>query len=139
VIARYGLNNPLTWPEEVVKVGLVWIVFLGSYAAIVQKKEIKFDVLVHKFSPKTRLILGVIGEVLTVIFLLVVIYQGCLFTLNFAPYKMPMTGLSRAVVYIVFPFGGFLMCVHSLLSLVEKTSKLIDAQSVKQPQGGGLK
>ena len=50
VIARYVFNHAIPWPEEVVRAGVVWTTFLGSYAALVRKKEIRFNVLVKKIS-----------------------------------------------------------------------------------------
>ena len=107
VIARYVFMNAFSWPGEMVRVGVVWTTFLGSYVAIVKKKEIRFGVLVNKLSEKWRLILGVAGELIAIFFLVVVVWQGWLFVVKFAKYKLPMTGLSRAVIYIVFPLGGF--------------------------------
>jgi len=128
VVARYVFNQAFSWPEEVVRAGVVWTTFLGSYAAVVKNKEIKFDVLVHKFTEKVGLALGIVGEALTSVFLIVVVYQGWLFVNKFASYKLPMTGWSRAVVYIVFPLGGLLMLIQSVLFLMQRIKKFIELQ-----------
>ena len=125
VIARYIFMNAFSWPGEMVRVGVVWTTFLGSYIAIVKKKEIRFGALVNKLSEKWRLILGVVGEVIAIFFLVVVVWQGWIFVVKFAKYKLPMTGFSRAIIYSVFPLGGFFMLVHAVITLVDLMKKLI--------------
>jgi TRAP-type C4-dicarboxylate transport system permease small subunit len=117
VVARYVFNNAIPWPEEVVRAGVVWTTFLGSYAALVRKKEIRFNVLLKKISGRSKYILSLFGDVLTFGFLVVVLWQGILFVEKFAQYKLPMTNASRAVVYVVFPIGAFFMLIHISLSI----------------------
>jgi TRAP-type C4-dicarboxylate transport system permease small subunit len=134
VVARYVFNNAIPWPEEVVRAGVVWTAFLGSYAALVQKKEIRFTVLVKNISGKWKHILSLFGDVLAVGFLVVVLWQGILFVEKFAQYKLPMTNASRAVVYVVFPIGAFFMLIHISLSIRNDIKALMkDNDSGKDP------
>ena len=72
-----------------------------------------------------KYILNLFGDILTVGFLVVVLWQGILFVEKFAQYKLPMTNASRAVVYVVFPIGAFFMLIHISLSICNDIQALV--------------
>jgi tripartite ATP-independent transporter DctM subunit len=43
VVFRYGLNNSLPWPEEVARLGFVWVVFLGMAIAVHRDAHLRID------------------------------------------------------------------------------------------------
>lgn len=43
VVFRYGLNNSLPWPEEVARLGFVWVVFLGMAMAVHRDAHLRID------------------------------------------------------------------------------------------------
>jgi len=45
VIFRYLLNNSLSWPEEVARLGFVWVVFLGMALAIRRDAHLRIDIV----------------------------------------------------------------------------------------------
>jgi tripartite ATP-independent transporter DctM subunit len=45
VFFRYGLNNSLPWPEEVARLGFVWVVFLGMGIAIHRDGHLRIDLI----------------------------------------------------------------------------------------------
>lgn len=45
VFFRYVLNNSLSWPEEVARLGFVWLVFLGMAIAIHRDAHLRIDVI----------------------------------------------------------------------------------------------
>ena len=49
VFFRYVLNNSLPWPEEVARLGFVWVVFLGMALAIHRDAHLRID-LIDKLS-----------------------------------------------------------------------------------------
>ena len=43
VVFRYVLNNSLPWPEEVARLGFVWVVFLGMAMAVHRDAHLRID------------------------------------------------------------------------------------------------
>ncbi|MCP4399908.1 MAG: TRAP transporter small permease [bacterium] len=124
VFFRYVLNSPLAWPEEVARLMIVWLTFLGGYMALREKKHIGFNLLVKKLAPKTQQIVTIAGKVLIILFLLVTIKEGVLFAKKFANVPMPYTQFPIGkVAYTVFPISGVLM----LLQMVEDLSQALSA------------
>ena len=55
VVLRLVFNNPLSWPEEVVRYFFVWVVFLGSTVAVTRGGHIRVLVAIDPYGPRARL------------------------------------------------------------------------------------
>ena len=55
IVLRLVFNNPLSWPEEVVRYFFVWVVFLGSTVAVTRDGHIRVLVLIDRYGPRARL------------------------------------------------------------------------------------
>jgi TRAP-type C4-dicarboxylate transport system permease small subunit len=118
VFYRYVLNHPLSWSEEVTRLMIVWVSFIGAYMAMRENRHIGFDILVNRFSPKLRRIIALIGQILILIFLGVVIWEGILFSKEFLNVGMPYTNIPVGwFYYTVFPVSGVLMAMQTLLTI----------------------
>lgn len=118
VFYRYVLNHPLSWSEEITRLMIVWLSFVGAYMAMRENKHIGFDLLVSKFSPKAKALVSLIGNLLILVFLLVVFWEGISFSREFLNVGMPYTNLPIGwLYYSVFPVSGALMILQTFLSL----------------------
>lgn len=130
VVFRYALNAPLSWPEEVARLMIVWLTFVGGYMALREKKHIGFNLLIKKLPLKTRQYVVVAGKVLIILFLLVMIKEGVAFAQKFANVPMPYTQFPIGkVAYTVFPISGVLM----LLQMIQDLSEAIAVLRGKTP------
>jgi len=120
VFYRYVLDHPLSWTEEITRMFIVWLSFLGAYAAMRENKHIGFDLLVAKFSPRFKTLTDLVGQVLIGIFLLVVTYQGFIFSYEFLDVTMPYTDIPLGwFYYSVFPVTGILMVAQTVISIIQ--------------------
>ncbi len=120
VFYRYVLDHPLSWTEEITRMFIVWLSFLGAYAAMRENKHIGFDLLVAKFSPRFKALTDLVGQILIGIFLLVVTYQGFIFSYEFLGVTMPYTDISIGwFYYSVFPVTGILMVAQTVMSIIQ--------------------
>jgi TRAP-type C4-dicarboxylate transport system permease small subunit len=69
VFFRYVLNNSLPWPEEVARLGFVWVVFLGMALAIHRDAHLRID-LVDRLS-------GALSATVSVGFRVVMVAAAC--------------------------------------------------------------
>lgn len=135
VFFRYIMNAPLSWPEETARIMIVWLSFVGGYMAMREDKHLGFGLLVEKLPARLQEIVGVLARASVVAFLLVVVWQGYGFTRDNVEIPMPYTDVSTGLwVYSVFPIGGGLMLLQSLLD-VGKALGRFRAQSA--PAGRG--
>ena len=54
VTLRLVFNNPLSFPEEVVRYFFVWVVFLGSAVAVTRGTHIRVLVAIDPYGPRAR-------------------------------------------------------------------------------------
>jgi TRAP-type transport system small permease protein len=119
VFYRYVLDHPLSWTEEITRMFIVWLSFLGAYAAMRENKHIGFDLLVSKFSPRFKILTELAGQILIGIFLLVVTWQGFIFSYEFLEVTMPYTDIPIGwCYYSVFPVTGILMVTQTVISII---------------------
>ncbi len=63
IFARYVLNHPVGWSEEVIITAWLWTVLWGAAFVIREEEEIRFDIIYSNLSARTRRVLTVITGV----------------------------------------------------------------------------
>ncbi len=120
VFYRYVLNMPLSWSEEITRLMIVWLSFVGAYVAMRENKHIGFDVIVAKLPAGLRRWIHLAGQVLIAVFLLVVVWQGFIFSREFLHVTMPYTDIPIGwFAYSVFPVSGILMLMQTIISIID--------------------
>ena len=66
IFARYVLNNPIGWSEEVIITTWLWTVLWGAAFVVSEAEEIRFDIIYSTLSERVRRILTVITGVVLV-------------------------------------------------------------------------
>jgi C4-dicarboxylate transporter, DctQ subunit len=66
IFARYVLNHPVGWSEEVIITAWLWTVLWGAAFVISEAEEIRFDIIYSALSDRTRRILTVITGIVLV-------------------------------------------------------------------------
>jgi TRAP-type C4-dicarboxylate transport system permease small subunit len=117
VFGRYILRMSLSWPEELARYVLVWLMFFGVAAAAATRSQIVVDTLVELVSPRFRRMLEVIGALagLGAVGLLVWTSQPL-----FGPASRstsPATGIPSFWIYLAIPVGGALLGLFTLADL----------------------
>ncbi len=118
VFYRYVLNLPLSWTDEIARIMIVWLSFVGGYMALREGKHIGFDLVVKKLSAPVRAAVEVIGQAAVLVFLLVVVWQGFIFAGKFLDTPMEYTQIPLGwVAYSTIPVSGLLMAVQTGINL----------------------
>src|SRR5436309_4897747 len=76
VVSRYVLVSPMPWIEEIVRLCLVWVTFLGTYLAMRRGQHIAMDVVYERMGRGGRRVADVLGTLLLAIFFLVLAWYG---------------------------------------------------------------
>jgi TRAP-type C4-dicarboxylate transport system permease small subunit len=113
VVFRYVLNRPLVWTLEGSLFCFVWLMWIGAIGCIREERQIRID-FVEKYAPMyLRRILVPATTILSMVFLVLVIYYGVYVTESQMSAVFDILPFSRGVQYAAAPIGGTLM----LLSL----------------------
>lgn len=116
VIARYVLNDSLTWSEELTRYMFIWIVYLGAAVAVRQRAHIAIDLFTGRISPRGERLLTALERLTTIAFALLVGIPGLAFVRigmsNLSPaleipmglvYAAPVVGCVLIIVYVLRP------------------------------------
>ena len=115
VVSRYYLHASLAWSEEVARFMLVWLVFIGSFLAYIHDEHLGLDILVTKFPPTLRKIVGLFTNILIIFALYAVMEGGYLLMRDNFDWLSPAAEIPQGYVYFVVPFVCGLMIVQAVL------------------------
>src|SRR5207244_11708001 len=93
VFFRYVLSDPLTWTEEIARLCLVWITFLGTYLAYRRNLHISIDVVRERLSRSAQRIIHLIVLVLVGMFMTMLVIQGAHYSQAFLGSDTPLLGV----------------------------------------------
>ena len=115
VVSRYYLHASLAWSEEVARFMLVWLVFIGSFLAYIHDEHLGLDILVTKFPPTLRKIVGFCTNILIIFALYAVMEGGYLLMRDNFDWLSPAAELPQGYVYFIVPFVCGLMMLQAVL------------------------
>lgn len=110
VIARYVLGNSLSWSEESARYMFVWLTYLSIPFAARQRKHVKIEAALYMFPKKVRPVIIIIGDIISFLFALFIVYTGWTMTQKQIMLKQtsPAILLPMWIIYIA-PCIGFLL------------------------------
>jgi len=114
VFCRYVLNNSLFWSEELGRICLVWLTFLGSTIAYKQKAHFGIEFLFKKFSKTIQNILNKTVLTLSFLFFLFLIFYGFQFSIFIKNQLTPALGISKQLPFLIIPISGIILAIHAL-------------------------
>ena len=119
VICRYLFNNSLFWSEELARMLLVQITFLGATAAFHGRLHIAVDFLTSQVSPKLhRLLQSICLLVCAALFTAMLVY-GLNFSQVLGLQQAASLPVSLAAPFLIIPISGAIMLLHCLAMLLE--------------------
>lgn len=144
VFARYVLNYPLYWSEELARYVFVWLTFIGFGIAVQRRSEMSVAYFVDLLSEKTKVIIEFGIRILTLLFLLLATYQGVILAFESWDILTIALELPWTYIYLAIPVGFFLIFFQYLARLMLLYQELREAQhgneghaGVPHTRGGG--
>lgn len=120
VLCRYVLNHSIFWAEEVGRILLVWITFLGGSVAFKRRAHMGVEFFVQRLSASGRKFCRCCVLISASAFFMVLLVYGWLYCLFVSTQKTPALGLPMAVPFAVLPLSGLLFLVHAADQLMSE-------------------
>jgi TRAP-type C4-dicarboxylate transport system permease small subunit len=120
VFSRYVLKNPTSWSEEAATYSLVYFTFLGASFAIYNKQNLKIRLIVERLPRKVSLIIDIFTNLISIIFLMVVLCYSIPVYKHLANQLTPALRIPKSLVFLAVPIGSLLI----LLCLVNEIREL---------------
>ena len=115
VFARYVFNSPLLWSEELARLLLVWVVFLGAAVVCWDGRHLNVDTFFVRAPPRLRFVLRAANALIALFFLAVLAWSSWpLIELEWI-INMGSIPISMSFVRIPALVGGGLMIMFILL------------------------
>jgi TRAP-type transport system small permease protein len=111
------LNHSLFWSEEVGRICLVWISFLGASAAYKRRAHIGIDFLVSRLPHGLQHTFAILVVLLSLFFFMLLFIYGVIFVHFISGQKTAALGFPSALPYTVIPLSGALFSVHAVSHL----------------------
>jgi TRAP-type C4-dicarboxylate transport system permease small subunit len=115
VFWRYGLNDALSWSEELVRYLLVWVSFLGASMATYRGAHIGITLFTERLPQQVQRCVALLMNLLMILFLVIILYQGVKILPVMAVRVAPTLGVRMNVIYIVVPIAAGTMIFHVIV------------------------
>lgn len=127
VLARKLMPIPLPWTEEIAKISLLWITYLGLAATFQQNYHIRIDLLDSLLkTPKRKMIMDMIVQILGVLFAGALVYLALSYFQEQLEFGQ-RTSILRIPMWIVLTplvIGGILSMVHFVVKIIDNLTEM---------------
>jgi C4-dicarboxylate transporter, DctQ subunit len=120
VFGRYILRISLSWPEELARYVLVWLMIFGVAAAAASRSQIVVDTLLELVPVSARRALEALAALAGLVAVALLVWTSQ--PLIFGPAgrsTSPATGIPSFWIYLAVPVGGALLALFALAELAE--------------------
>jgi tripartite ATP-independent transporter DctM subunit len=118
VSARYFLQKPLIWSDELAGILFLWLAMLGAVTAFQRGEHMRMTAIVGQISPRQRAFFDVLAIAAPLAFLVLVIHPAYEFASDEAFVSTPALDISNLWRAAALPVGLGLMLVVALLRLL---------------------
>jgi TRAP-type C4-dicarboxylate transport system permease small subunit len=138
VFTRYVLNDPLSWTEEVARYSYVYIVFLGSSAAITHRTHVGIDFVVKATPRRVQWAVAFAVNLLILFTLANLVYWGYRAALRQWTLPLVVLDVPYTWVYIVVPITAALMTLRTIAVMREDWARMRGGAGVESETRSGL-
>lgn len=119
VAYRYVLLEPITWAEEVARLCLVWVSFLGVYLAQRRAQHISVEALLSKLPPAARAAVSLMTSLVLLALMAVLTIYGTRYAVRFMESTTPLLDIPLGAVYAAMPLAAALVIVNLVAQAIE--------------------
>ena len=110
VVSRFVFNLPFVWTEELTSNLIIWMTFLGATAVQREDSHIRVELIENILSRKAVAVIYAFYDLLTLGFLICLIYGGWHTVYELTHEKTPALQIPLKYLFLVIPFSATIMC-----------------------------
>jgi len=120
IVTRFIIEEPAEWSELLIRISLIWMVFLGIPAAFRQGAMVSVDVLYRWSPPRFRRVLDWVVCLSALALIGVIIWWGWDYALRGRVQTMAgLESLSMFWAYLAMPVGGLFCVIGIVANLID--------------------
>ena len=130
IITRFVLETPAEWSEILIRLSLIWMVFLGIAAAFRQGAMVNVDVLYRWSPPRVRRVLDWVVCIAAMLLIVIIVRWGWDYAVRGTVQSMAgLESISMFWAYLALPVGGLFAAIGIVGNLIDpKHNELETAQ-----------
>jgi len=118
IVFRFALNSPLVWSEELVRLLVVWMTFIGAAVICWDGRHLSVDVAFVRLPGRLRRVLRIINCTIALGFLIVLVWYSIPLVELSMHVEIGAMDLPEAVYRVPATIGGGLMFVFIILRIL---------------------
>jgi TRAP-type C4-dicarboxylate transport system permease small subunit len=118
IFARYLFHHPFIWPEEVSRLTLVWITFIGAASMARIGGDLAVDTFVEMLPHKGRRVALILRDAAMVVVFSIVALEGTQLAKAVANMPLVATGLPTSLLAWPVIIGGGMIVFHCVIRLI---------------------
>ena len=122
VVARYVLNHPLIWSDELASILFLWLAMLGAVIAFRRDEHMRMTAAVGDLPPQTRATFDLFATCAALAFLLLIAWPAYQYAQEETFITTPALSLNNAWRAAALPSGIGLMALFALLRIARAGS-----------------
>ncbi len=130
VVARYGLDHPLVWSDELASILFLWLAMLGAVIAFRRNEHMRMAAATSILPPPSRATFDLFATCAALAFLLLIVWPSYQYAQDETFITTPALGLNSVWRAAALPCGTVLMAIFALLRLTRAQSPRAIAISV---------
>jgi tripartite ATP-independent transporter DctM subunit len=130
VVARYVVQQPLIWSDELASILFLWLAMLGAVVAFRRSEHMRMTAVVARAGPTLRAYLDVVATCAALAFLLLVVAPSYQYAYEESFITTPALQISNSWRASALPVGICLMVLFALLRLFRVGDVRIVIQAV---------
>ncbi|MEJ7686796.1 MAG: TRAP transporter small permease [Variovorax sp.] len=128
IVTRFVLEQPAEWSEILIRVSLIWMVFMGIPTAFRQGAMVSVDVLYRWSPPKVRRVLDWTVCLAALALIAVIIWWGSDYALRGRVQSMAgLESISMFWAYVAMPVGGLFCVIGIVANLLDPQRQELEA------------
>ncbi len=112
VIARYVMQNPMAWTEEVSRFLMIWMVLIGMSVVARHRENLSVTFLVIRLPIVLQRLAKFFTEFPIMIFLYILVVEGIEMAVNAKMQIVPSIGITMYYPLLSIPVGGILTMIQ---------------------------
>ena len=114
VVLRYIFSFGFRWAEEITCYVFIYAAMLGASVVSSEDSQMKIDLFKKHLPKKMRVVLNLILRIISLFFLIILLFQGSVFFLEGYNVKSVAAQISLAIPYFSIPLGALLIFIQEL-------------------------
>lgn len=117
IFFRFALNSPLVWSEELVRLLVVWMTFIGAAVICWDGRHLSVDVLFVRLPARVRRTLRIFNCIVALLFLGVLVWYSIPIVQLTLAVNIGAMDLPEGIYRVPATVGGVLMILFILLRI----------------------